>query len=78
MSVLHSESMSIINFFGSSELVHRAKLQKLLCPTIDYPWEMKEENKICLKWILELVYFCSFVSEDNIEFENQFELNKGS
>lgn len=39
-----------INFFGSGVVVHRAKLQKLLCPTIDYPWEMKkEENKICLK-----------------------------
>ena len=35
---------------------------------------MKQENKICLKWILELVYFCTFVSEDHIEFE-QFELN---
>ena len=35
---------------------------------------MKQENKICLKWILELVYFWNFVSEDHIELE-QFELN---
>ena len=58
MSVLQSQSMSI-NFFGTGVVVHRAKLQKLLCPTIDYPWEMKkEENKICLKWILKLLHSC--------------------
>ena len=48
-----------INFFGTGVVVHRTKLQKLLCPTIDYPWEMKkEENKICLKWILKLLHSC--------------------